>query len=128
MDKKLKSLLKKEQLEHLLPVFADQGITDSILGDLSDGDLRDLGIDKLGERKRLLAAFQEALGDDSSFGTMISVEGGTLLQGAKLVGTNVATFEIGKYAVTMQEWNYVKKWAIDNCFGIAAGQAITPAN
>jgi hypothetical protein len=57
MDQKLKSLLKNEQLEHLLPVFADQGITDSILGDLSDADLRDLGIDKLGERKRLLSAF-----------------------------------------------------------------------
>jgi hypothetical protein len=57
MNQKLKSLLKNEQLEHLLPVFADQGITDSILGDLSDADLRDLGIDKLGERKRLLSAF-----------------------------------------------------------------------
>jgi len=57
MDKKLKSILKKEKLEHLLSVFVDQGITDSILGDLSDGDLRDLGIDKLGERKRLLTAF-----------------------------------------------------------------------
>jgi formylglycine-generating enzyme required for sulfatase activity len=41
----------------LLPIFTDQGVTDSILGDLSADDLRDLGIDKLGERKRLLAAF-----------------------------------------------------------------------
>jgi hypothetical protein len=57
MDKKLKALLKKEKLERLLPLFANQGITDSILGDLSDGDLRDLGIDKLGERKRLFSAF-----------------------------------------------------------------------
>jgi hypothetical protein len=57
MDAKLKSILKKEQLEHLLPIFVDQGVTDSILGELSDDDLRELGIDKFGERKRLLTAF-----------------------------------------------------------------------
>jgi hypothetical protein len=53
MDAKLKSILKKEQLEHLLPIFMDQGVTDSILGELSDDDLRELGIDKFGERKVL---------------------------------------------------------------------------
>ena len=57
MDTKLKSILKKEQLEHLLPIFMDQGVTDSILGDLSDDDLCDVGIDKFGERKRLITAF-----------------------------------------------------------------------
>ena len=57
MDKKLKAILKKEKLEHLLPIFEDQGVTDSILGDFSADDLRDLGIDKMGERKRLLGAF-----------------------------------------------------------------------
>ena len=48
MDKKLKAILKKEKLEHLLPIFEDQGVTDSILGDFSADDLRDLGIDKMG--------------------------------------------------------------------------------
>lgn len=62
MDTKLKSILQKEKLEHLLSIFTDQGVTDSILGDLSADDLRDLGIDKLGERKRLLAAFAEEIG------------------------------------------------------------------
>lgn len=61
MDVKLKSILQKEKLEHLLPIFTDQGVTDSILGDLSADDLRDLGIDKLGERKRLLSAFAEEI-------------------------------------------------------------------
>jgi hypothetical protein len=67
MDTKLKSILKKEQLEHLLPIFMDQGVTDSILADLSDDDLRELGIDKFGERKRLLTAFasMELDGEDS---------------------------------------------------------------
>ena len=61
MDAKLKSILQKEKLEHLLPIFTDQGVTDSILGDLSADDLRDLGIEKLGERKRLLSAFAEEI-------------------------------------------------------------------
>lgn len=67
MDAKLKSILKKEQLEHLLPIFMEQGVTDSILADLSDDDLRDVGIDKFGERKRLLTAFAslESVGEDS---------------------------------------------------------------
>jgi hypothetical protein len=73
MDAKLKSILKKEQLEHLLPIFMDQGVTDSILADLSDDDLRELGIDKFGERKRLLTAFasletadEESEGEESA--------------------------------------------------------------
>jgi hypothetical protein len=37
--------------------FATQGGTDSVLTDLSDSDLQELGVDKLGERRRLLAAF-----------------------------------------------------------------------
>jgi len=126
MDKKLKSLLKKEQLEHLLPVFADQGITDSILGDLSDGDLRDLGIDKLGERKRLLAAFQGASGGDSSPGAMVEVEGGTLPKASELAGAKVASFEIGKFAVTMEEWQGVRSWAMANGFGFEVGEAGGP--
>ena len=57
MIKKLKSILESEGLLHLLSNFTDQGITDSILSDLSTDDLRDIGIDKLGDRKRLLASF-----------------------------------------------------------------------
>jgi len=58
MNTSLSSILQTENLEHLLTNFTDQGVTDSILADLSDADLKDLGIDKLGERKRLLAAFK----------------------------------------------------------------------
>ena len=126
MDKKLKALLKKEKLEHLLSVFADQGITDSILGDLSDGDLRDLGIDKLGERKRLLAAIQGASGGDSSLGAMLEVEGGTLPKASELAGEKVASFEIGKFAVTMEEWQGVRSWAMANGFGFEVGEAGGP--
>jgi hypothetical protein len=57
MTNKLESILKAEGLESLLPLFLNQGVTDSILQELSEHDLMDLGIDKLGERKRLLRAF-----------------------------------------------------------------------
>jgi len=58
MNTTLSSILQAENLDHLLTNFTDQGVTDSILAELSDSDLKDLGIDKLGERKRLLAAFK----------------------------------------------------------------------
>jgi len=61
MTVKLQSILQAEGLEHLLTIFSDQGVTDAILGDLSADDLRDLGIDKLGERKRLLSAFSREI-------------------------------------------------------------------
>ena len=55
----LENLLVNELLQHLLPLFTEQGVTDSILGDLTDNDLRELGIGKLGERRRLLRAFSQ---------------------------------------------------------------------
>jgi len=58
MNTTLSSILQTENLEHLLANFTDQCVTDSILAELSDSDLKDLGIEKLGERKRLLAAFK----------------------------------------------------------------------
>jgi formylglycine-generating enzyme required for sulfatase activity len=123
MDKKLKAILKKEQLEHLLPIFMDQGVTDSILGHFSADDLRDLGIDKMGERKRLLSAFQATAGSDSSVGDMVEVEGGNLPKSSELAGVKVSNFEIGKYAVTMEEWQGVRSWAMANGFGMEVGTA-----
>jgi len=63
MTEKLQSILEAEGLASLLDKFNEQGVTDSILGDLTDADLKELGVDKLGERKRLLAAFGKSGGD-----------------------------------------------------------------
>jgi hypothetical protein len=52
---KLQSILQAEGLEHLIPTLVEQGIVDSMLADLTESDLKSLGIDKFGERKRLLA-------------------------------------------------------------------------
>jgi formylglycine-generating enzyme required for sulfatase activity len=63
MTKKLQAILEAEGLSALLENFNEQGVTDSILSDLTDSDLKDLGIDRLGERKRLIAAFGKSGGE-----------------------------------------------------------------
>lgn len=70
MTETLQSILEAEGLSALLGKFNEQGVTDSILGDLTDSDLKELGIDKLGERKRLLAAFGKSGGGGAA---MVSV-------------------------------------------------------
>ena len=118
MNRKLVSILKKEGLEHLSKVFLEQGVTDSILSELSDGDLRELGIEKLGERKRLLAAFMSEGGAQNEPGAMVEVQGGALPGGKK-----VGSFAIGKFAVTMDEWRMVREWALEKGFEMATGRA-----
>jgi sulfatase modifying factor 1 len=58
---------------------------------------------------------------------MITVQGGTLPASSQLVGTTVATFRIGKYEVTWDEWQEVREWAITNGYsdlvGVGAGSA-----
>jgi formylglycine-generating enzyme required for sulfatase activity len=62
VTEKLKSILEAEDLTALLVKFNEQGVIDSILGDLTDADLKDLGVAKLGERRRLLASFRTSCG------------------------------------------------------------------
>ena len=47
-------------------------------------------------------------------GIMIKVTGGTLPQSSELAGQTVATFQIGKYEVTWDEWQEVRTWAVAN--------------
>ena len=46
--------------------------------------------------------------------TMITVQGGTLPQTSEIAGKFVATFQIGKYEVTWNEWQIVRDWAVTN--------------
>jgi hypothetical protein len=57
MKHRLKAILEETKLEHLMPLFADQAVKDDIINYLDDSDLEKLGINKLGDRKRLLLAF-----------------------------------------------------------------------
>ena len=62
MNDQLNKTLNELGLSELLSLFEGQDIDDSVLGELSDADLKDIGIDKLGTRKKLLAAFGKSGG------------------------------------------------------------------
>ena len=62
MYDQLNKTLNELGLSELLPLFEGQDIDDSVLGDLSYADLKDIGIYKLGTRKKLLAAFGKSGG------------------------------------------------------------------
>lgn len=83
MNEKLIAILKDEGLEHLSVVLVENGVTDSILNSVSDSDLRELGVEKLGERKRLLSAFATAGEAQTKIGAIASVEGGALPESEK---------------------------------------------
>jgi sulfatase modifying factor 1 len=118
MNKRLIAILQKEGLEHLAGVLTEQAVTDSILSELSDNDLREMGIDKLGERKRLLAAFAATGAAQNEPGAMVEIQGGALPDGRK-----VGDFAIGKFAVTMEEWRVVREWGVANGFEMAIGRS-----
>jgi hypothetical protein len=59
MTSRLQTRLSELEFSELLPLFEAQGIDDSVLGDLTDTDLKEIGIEKLGDRKKLLKAFGE---------------------------------------------------------------------
>jgi formylglycine-generating enzyme required for sulfatase activity len=131
---KLRSILAREQLEHLFAVFADQSITDSILGELTEDDLKEWGVDKLGDRKRLLVAFRAVESDELPHvsaskpapkaampANFCRVEGGKLPASSQLGAVDVSTFYIGKYPVRWSEFVEVRSWA--SAHGYDIGQA-----
>ena len=59
MITRLQTLLSELELSELLPLFESQGIDDAVLGVLTDTDLKEIGIEKLGDRRKLLKAFGE---------------------------------------------------------------------
>lgn len=59
MASRLEQTLAHLGLSSLYPSFRKEKIDDSLLVSLTDSDLREIGIVKLGDRKRLLAAFSD---------------------------------------------------------------------
>ena len=55
----LETILRLEKNAHLLENFVRAGFTDSELGKLTDADLLQIGVPKIGDRRRLLAALAE---------------------------------------------------------------------
>ena len=70
------------------------------------------------------------------FRPMIIVPGGVLQTVNSFNGTVVATFEIGKYEVTWDEWQVVRAWAVNNGYtdltnvgtGVAGNHPVQMAN
>lgn len=60
---------------------------------------------------------------------MITVQGGTLPQSSEFAGQRVASFQIGKYEVTWDEWLEVRAWAVNNGYSDLANAGVgTAAN
>ena len=124
MYQNLKVILKKEKLEKLLPLFTNQNVSDSCLQDLCDRCLIKLGVEKMGDRKRLLSAFSHAADEDAPGGSfMAKIGGGTLPHDSLLAGQIVASFLISKYPVMLAEWERVKFWSLGNGYDLKSGEA-----
>jgi formylglycine-generating enzyme required for sulfatase activity len=121
INTRLKAALEVTHLEHLLQSFTDEGVADEILCELTDADLEKLGIRKLGDRKRLLLAFQKAPKMANGATIMIEVKGGTLPEYSELKGTVVKTFEIGRHPVMHEEWEWVRAWGVYNGYELGEG-------
>jgi hypothetical protein len=115
-------ILEREHLENLIPLFEKQGVTDEILDTITDEDLRTLGVEKLGERRRVLLAFGEGSGGPFDLTATAQVGGGFLPQDSEFSGQKVDPFRIGKYPVTQLEWERVRIWAMAHGFKLEAGE------
>ena len=122
MNTRLKAVLEATRLEHLLQIFTDEGIEDDILTDLSEPDLQKLGVNRLGDRKRLLSAFHRIPMVQSSSTTLIEVSGGIMPEESESKGVKVKPFSIGKYPVMLQEWEWNRVWGISHGYELDAGQ------
>ena len=59
---------------------------------------------------------------------MVSVQGGKLPKTSELAGTKVGDFQIGMYPVTMEEWQGVRNWAVENGFELSGGAGGGPSH
>ena len=62
----LETILRLEKNAHLLENFVSAGFSDVDLGKLTDADLLQLGVQKMGARRRLLVAFAEGTQDSDA--------------------------------------------------------------
>jgi formylglycine-generating enzyme required for sulfatase activity len=153
MNDQLNKTLNELGLSELLSLFERQDIDDSVLGDLSDADLKEIGIDKLGTRKKLLAAFGNPGGGGNeaaqaetaqhSVKSLALIPAGSFSMGdfftedensmaLPLRQVTVSAFYMGKVPVTKGEWDAVRTWAAGHGYtdlsaggGMAANYPVT---
>jgi formylglycine-generating enzyme required for sulfatase activity len=123
MIKTITKVLERENLKEYMPLFEGEGITDDIIDTLTDKDLDDLGIKKLGERRRILLGFAEGISGQFDMNIMTTVAGGVLPEESEFKGKKVEAFRIGKYPVTQMEWDRVRLWGLAHGFKMESGEA-----
>lgn len=122
-NSRLKAALEATRLGRLVQKFADEGISDDILDQLKEEDLAQLGVTRMGDRKRLISIFQKIFFNGMNSNTMVEVKGGVLPEKSELKGTVVDTFMIGKHMVLQEDWEWVRVWGICNGYDLSGGQA-----
>jgi hypothetical protein len=90
------------------------------------GDIRELNADEHIISKLLdLTSYSSSSADQiysvASRMFALCIQGGVLPKASNFPGIKVKAFEIGKYAVTKEEWQSVRNWAIENGFDMAEG-------
>jgi formylglycine-generating enzyme required for sulfatase activity len=120
---RLKAALAATRLDRLVQRFADEGIGDDILDQLKEEDLEKLGVNRMGDRKRLISIFQKIFYQGVTGTAMVEVKGGVLPEDSDFKGTTVKTFLIGRYPVLQEDWEWVRVWGICNGYDLGAGQA-----
>ena len=64
---RLEEILEDLALSHYFETFLNQGLTDDVLSTLEDSDLKELGIEKMGDRKRILQAIAPLTSNQLTF-------------------------------------------------------------
>jgi formylglycine-generating enzyme required for sulfatase activity len=80
-------------------------------------------VEKLGERKRLLSAFTQHRDIPLSGTVMVTVGGGVMPTDSELCGLRIEEFEVGKYPVMQEEWEWVRLWALAKDYELESGHA-----
>ena len=62
MIKNIKLVLERENLINLMPLFEAEKIIDEIIDTITESDLENIGVSKLGDRRRILLGFSELCG------------------------------------------------------------------
>ena len=127
---RLQEILRRTGLGSLWRHFEDEGIDDGVLGSLTEGDLERIGIEKMGDRRRIMVVIKETVSwvkpvevRSSYVGPeMVLVEGGALPVGSAVPEKRVGRFWMGKYEVTWGEWKEVREWAVNKKYEMEEGQ------
>jgi len=104
-----RSLAKLSSLGDIRESNANEGVVNKLLNVVCDHDA---------SSDQIYSAVLVAIAPTTP---MVPVQGGVLPKSSQMAGQKVTNFEIGQYPVTLEEWQGVRKWAVENGFDISEG-------